>query len=220
MEGTIPAEVSNRKAREEREMLFSALEALANLTESPDGWKKFLRQSPDFLPEVAYTGLPYWNSKGSPSTEKPGFFWIRDSLRKVWRGADTLGVYLNALLGVDHDVVAIDRAWDASIQGHGGLGLSRARANWQTGDITFDFRHQFQAALFALMRESWRAKVCPECSRYFIASKTAQSYCSSVCYGSMKRKRSLDYWRRTGRANRARAVAKAKKTSRSIKKRT
>jgi hypothetical protein len=117
-------------------------------------------------------------------------------------------------------VLAIDQDLDPSIHGHGGLGLSRARANWQTGDITFDFRHPFQAAPFALMRESWRAKVCLECSRHFMASQTAQSYCSSACYGAMKRKRSLDYWRRTGSANRARAAAKAKKASQSIKRRT
>ena len=52
------------------------------------------------------------------------------------------------------------------------------------------------------MQSRWRAKICPECGKYFVATKTAQSYCSARCYEEMKRKRALDYWRETGSVNR------------------
>jgi hypothetical protein len=198
---TISTRVLNRKAGDEREGLFQALETFANMGDGRGDPKLFLRMCPRFFPEVAYSGVGTWAS--GERTTKPMIYWYRDALRTLWRGHDTNGVYLNAMLGLEWDSVEIAKAWDDAIEGLGTIGLSRPRADWASGEIILEFSTDFQRALFALMKDSWRAKVCPECKRFFIASKTAQAYCSPTCYGEMKRKYSLRYWRRTGSATRA-----------------
>lgn len=201
-EATVKARASNRKAGNERERLFSALEAFVNLGDGRRAWKLFRKQSPTFLPDFAYAGAVRWSTDESPESKKPSLYALRDGLRRVWRGIDPGGAFLNALLGVSYDDAALYKDWDESTEGGITLGMSHPHADWQTREITFDFKYEFQWALFALMKDAWRAKVCPECSRFFIATKTAQAYCSSACYGDMKRKSSLDYWRRVGSAKR------------------
>lgn len=221
MKGTVSAEVSNRKAGNERELLFAALEAFANLGDEPNAWTRFIRQWPQFLPDVAFVGAANWNFEGSSPKSRPPIYWFRNAVRSVWSGADANGALLNCLLGIDSDFSLL-RDWDDSIRGGATiLSPARPRAHWQSGEITLAFNIDFQRALFALMKDHWRAKVCPECSRYFIANKTAQAYCSSECYGESKRKRALSWWRRAGSANRTKAAKiDRKQTGRSSKRST
>ena len=71
-----------------------------------------------------------------------------------------------------------------------------------TGAITWSFGCTLQQSVYELMQQRWRAMVCPECRKFFLADKTRQVYCSSICFGEMKRKRALEYWHRKGRASR------------------
>jgi hypothetical protein len=84
--------------------------------------------------------------------------------------------------------------------------------DWWSGALQYDCEVHFQLALYELMRESWRARVCPICRRYMIAEKPANFYCSVECAGAAKRKRDLEYWRAEGGKART-----AKKKSRSHK---
>jgi hypothetical protein len=86
--------------------------------------------------------------------------------------------------------------------------------DWRSGALRYDCEVHFQFAVYDLMRESWRARVCPICRRYMIAEKPGNFYCSVECAGAAKRKRDLEYWRTEGSKART-----AKKRSPKTKKR-
>ena len=71
-----------------------------------------------------------------------------------------------------------------------------------TGRLEWTFGNTLQHGVYELMQNRWRAKVCPECGRYFIAQKTAQKHCSPKCYQEKKHKGSLDYYYRQGKDRR------------------
>src|SRR5262249_24072965 len=81
--------------------------------------------------------------------------------------------------------------------------------DWASGRVEYVSRIDFQRAIWLLFRESWRAKVCPKCSTYFLAQKPAQLYCSVSCSSAVHRASSLNWWKETGAQTRA-ASRKAK----------
>src|ERR1022692_1460581 len=99
---------------------------------------------------------------------------------------------------------------DPGVFDFGSFGPPEAKlmADWQTSGIRCEFKTNFQNAIYSLMQESWRAKICPICRKYFVAGKSAQAYCSHECYVERKNKASLDYFRKKGRAKR---VARTKR---------
>lgn len=80
--------------------------------------------------------------------------------------------------------------------------------DWGAGTVTYRSTTDFQCAIWFLFRESWRAKVCPHCTSYFIATKPAQMYCSVGCSNAAHQASSLRWWREKGSRRRARAKAK------------
>lgn len=88
-----------------------------------------------------------------------------------------------------------------------GMPPGKPLVNGITGAITWEFGCALQQSVYALMQQRWRAMICPECRKFFLADKTRQVYCSSACFGEMKRKRALDYWNRKGSAERDRRRA-------------
>ena len=70
--------------------------------------------------------------------------------------------------------------------------------SWPSGEFVYAPQNDFQATLFSLFRESWRAKICSQCERYFIAGKPAQMYCSLGCTKEIKRRRNLEWWHNEG----------------------
>ncbi|HTC95711.1 MAG TPA: hypothetical protein VK699_19875 [Terriglobales bacterium] len=225
--------VSNRKARQERELQLNSLEAFANLGEETGDWKRFQLKFPHFFPQ----GLSNWfyemaddwakiraEVPESLEPSKPSLLWYRDRLRAVWTNNDPNGINLSILLGFEEEAREAARTQfpaDPSIPAPvilpllirgkslaqsqetiGGLPRGKPRVNGLTGAIEWEFGCELQQAVYELMPNRWRARVCPECGKYFIADKTAQTYCSLQCYGEMKRKRSLDYWRREGNKKR------------------
>jgi hypothetical protein len=79
-----------------------------------------------------------------------------------------------------------------------GLPPGKPLVNGVTGAITWEFGCMLQQSVYELIGQRWRAMVCPECRKFLLADKTRQVYCSSICFGNMKRKRALDYWNRKG----------------------
>jgi hypothetical protein len=162
---------------------------------------------------------------------KPALLFYRDCLRRVWRRDDEQGTHLKLLLGFEQEVKdrhllqtpmlpgmpyegkrgklklgilipgqPLDRDRQTTFAG---LPPGKPVVNGTTGEITWEFGCTVQQSVYELMQTRWRAKVCPECKKYFLADNTRQTYCSSTCFGEMKRKRSLEYWNRKGSFARA-----------------
>ena len=93
--------------------------------------------------------------------------------------------------------------------------LARFIPDWQTGEFQYYPNTDFQRAVYLLFKQSWRAKVCIECGKYFIGDKPSQIYCSLTCNKDAKRQRNLAWWKLHGDAWRR---ARAKKPKRKGKK--
>jgi hypothetical protein len=94
-----------------------------------------------------------------------------------------------------------------------GLPEGHPTVNPVNGSIGWEFGCLIQQLVSELVgQDYWRAMVCPECSRYFIAGKTAQRYCSSSCFGKAKSKASMEFYNRKGRFLRQKKSAKRRKT--------
>jgi len=91
-----------------------------------------------------------------------------------------------------------------------GLPYGTPVVDGNSGIISWSFGSLFQRAVYDLMQDRWRAMVCPNCGKYFVADKTAQRYCSPECFGEKKGMKALDYWNRIGRAARQAKALRAK----------
>ena len=92
--------------------------------------------------------------------------------------------------------------------------LALLKPDWRSGEFHYFPRTDFQSAVYLLFRQSWRAKLCIGCGRYFIADKPPQLYCSTKCHGKVKRKRNLEWWNQEGsqrRKKKSKSKAKRKK---------
>jgi hypothetical protein len=87
----------------------------------------------------------------------------------------------------------------------GGLPAGKPVLDGNTGIISWEFGCEFQHAVYDLMQDRWRAMVCPECGKYFVAEKTAQKYCSPECWGKRKKEQALAYYNRKGKLARQKA---------------
>jgi len=217
----------NRLAKEERARLFEGLERIINAADSPEACSDLALAAPSFWPidTVGGTKPIRWDPAAWPL-----FIAFRNYLRKLWvgdvikDGTDHVfldGVYLNYLLGLDIkfasyepgqyiDAILPNRAftdaWDALKQKYPEAFVSTSAIVvpcWAGGQLTYVSANDFQKALYELLPESWRAKVCRLCTRYFIADKNAQAYCSTDCSGGNKRIRGRTYWRDKGAPRRA-----------------
>lgn len=184
---------------------------------APSGWKRpGFQSTTDWL----YAFAEEWATDPDLKTlRKPPLLWYRDRLRAVWASNDPTGANLYILFGLEKQaqtlgvVDPVDIIRPALIPGQSlnpfeqetvvGLPQGTPVVNGVTGEITWKFGCDLQQSVYDLMQCRWRAKICPECGRYYIADKTAQTFCSTRCSGEMKRKRSLKYWNREGRKNRA-----------------
>jgi hypothetical protein len=158
---------------------------------------------------------------------KTPLLWYRDRLRYVWLGDDPDGANLMVLYGFEKEASgrgklgAFIRPEAVPGQSPGiantlaGLprgqqvvtpddiaGLPEGQPFHMTGRIGWKFGCTLQQAVYELMQSRWRMKVCPECSKFFVASKTAQKHCSPECYRAKKEKQSLDYYYREGQFRR------------------
>jgi len=145
--------------------------------------------------------------------------WYRDRLRAVWAGNDPTGANLCVLYGLERRAQEIEGIRQPFVvrsllipgesmdptkhETVGGLPQGAPVVNGVTGEITWKFGCDLQQSVYDLLRCRWRAKICPECGRYYVADKTAQRHCSIPCAVKAKRRRSRDYFNREGREKRA-----------------
>ena len=177
----------------------------------------------------------YWPKAGLPL-----FCAFRDYLRRVWRsdfyrkdGSTVDGRFLEYLLGLEiryavdpprglTDAVMPDQAfrdgWLALCRQHEGVycaGVASVLPAWRNSKFEYVSSNDFQRAVNLLLSESWRAKVCRKCVKYFIADKAAQVFCSTACSNQSKLEIGRRYWREKGTVLRER---RGKKGGRSSKK--
>lgn len=88
------------------------------------------------------------------------------------------------------------------------------RAVWETGEFEFRPGNDFSAAVYALWRQRWRARVCPMCDSYFSAKQKAQKFCSEFCAQQGKREANRRWWRTSGPDWRARLFEEKRKAER------
>ncbi len=197
-------------AEEDREILFDRLERFANLGDSPEEYRRFRLDYPSFTPGEYSPGSVY---PADPERVHLIVLGHRDCLRDLWRGCDgpnkpevasaALAWLLDLKLSIPVDVVGryYKRYAIGSVARTGDACLV---PNWWAGagQVSYGTSSEFSRAVFLLWQESWRARVCRECGRYFIAGKPAQLYCSTTCYGTSKHARDLSWWRTHGAAMR------------------
>lgn len=220
--------------------LFEALAAYANMKDTPAEWQRFRLMCLDFFPQELgawmYAGAEEWH-KQPPGLKHllPPMLWYRNRLRSVWGRTDQHGYSLAILLGFNRQARAIADAHRGEI-GHEplvrtllipgqtvsmslseeatGLPEGNAIVDGVTGQIRWEFGCKLQQAIYELMQERWRTKICPTCNKYFVAMKTAQKLCSVRCSDDAKRERARTWWNEEGNERRSKA-----KQSRERKKR-
>lgn len=75
-------------------------------------------------------------------------------------------------------------------------------ADWESGEVFFELRTDFQRAVYALFRQSWRARVCRECQKLFVAVRHPQMFCSAQCSMTVKLRRNRAFWKNRGTVQR------------------
>lgn len=220
---TVQVLLPNRLAPKEKWRLWTGLEKLANLGDSFEDFTKFAKQWPTFSPIEIREG----GSRGEPTGLVADtnmhilVLMFRGDLRRVWISdpeVDALGL-ADILLGLQmepsHSAHSgaekgfrkplSRKSLIASLTPEGSNQVPvwpKVTASWKTGDFNYYPLTDFQRAFYWLFRESWRARTCARCGAYFIADKPPTLYCSTACYGEVKRERSRDWWKREGRVRR------------------
>ena len=215
-------------------MLFSRLEGFANLGDALEDFRAFFTEYPSFQPVQFYD----FRKRGTPQERQP-VVWrpefhrlsleFRDMLREVWMSGRSLGV----LLGTDAQAwkvinrstqptamqrildshkVALQKAMRAIPTNYFAV-PSEIRPDWRAGSFQYEADTDFRRAVYLLFKQSWRAKACLRCGRYFIADKPPQLYCSTKCYGQAKQDRDRDYWRNVGSERREHRLERQRKGS-------
>jgi hypothetical protein len=224
---TILGLLPNDLAPAERARLFGGLEAFVNGGDTPQDFNSLASQWPTFWPhDIDEGGNP--NRLNWSLSAHPLFLDYRDKLRKVWEGdpearlssvlAYLLGIvrineFMSAEYVLDVDAAwfgreldSTHRAWQSLLQTHPEAlqaPHSMAFPQWGLGNLRYLPRTDFEQALWLLCQENWRARVCGQCKRYFIADKAAQKYCSTRCYGQAKRGQRLEWWNSVGKIKRS-----------------
>ena len=200
-------------------LLYNGLERIVNVGDSESEYLEVPKTCDSFWPldtQDPETGRVRWH----PAAHSV-FLVFRDYLRKVCvsdRESLESG-HLDILLGLrlvfadqseethwSYQTRALNEAWAKLKETYPdiGVGLRPVVApNWGTGAFSYAPTNDFQRAIYQLFLESWRAKMCPRCSRYFIADKPGQIYCSTACSGGVKLARALEWWNREGAKRRS-----------------
>lgn len=178
------------------------------------------------LDEWMYASAENWYEelRGLPVPLVPPLLWYRNRLRSVWARNDPHGYALAILLGFEKEAENIGRDHPGEVafepivrpalipgqralkeESHG-LPPGCPVINGVTGGVSWEFGCAIQQAVYELMRERWRAKICPMCGRFFVAMRTAQRLCSTACAENKARERALTWWNETGSKRRAKAT--------------
>jgi hypothetical protein len=216
-----------------KEWFWRGLERFANTGDSMDAYQAMAKAWPSFWP------LPIQNGDGQNlawhAEAHPLFLFYRDTLRQFWTRSPVAlqdGYRIRLLFGTVMDIgllfadsplfcVPFQNAVAELKYSYPDLSLPNIQPvamfwpNWNTGSVEYLSQTDFQAAIWSLFRESWRAKVCASCSMYFFAEKAPQLYCSVSCSNAAHQSSSLKWWREKGTQRRAAQAKAARKTTNS-----
>lgn len=194
--------------------LLQGLVELANLQDDARGVQRFLDRWPNLLVgweetwrALVQAGVDFERVQGRISVAlkaemvlpQPLRYVVtaRDILRRAWRGDPHADALLLGFFGV------------------GGIGL-----DWRRGTFVYHPQTELQRALYLLLQDSARAKICanPDCpAPYFLARKLIQRYCSPECLKPFQKQWKLRWWNEVGRKERARRLKKSRKRTRTTK---
>jgi hypothetical protein len=190
------------------ENLLKAITELVNLpaNASTADCERFAKRWPGFI------GIGEQKGPDPAPPELPErFHHLRnrwDLVRSIWRGEPGSNLVLTELLIPFREYSP-------------GEPPLQMLADWRRGEFQYKPLTAFQGALYLLLRNSSRAKICenPNCQYepYFLRSKRVQSYCSSECALEFQRKWKKRWWAEHGdewrqrRQNKARAKAGRKR---------
>ena len=188
----------NRRALPDRDALFAALEPFVNCGDSAADLHRFRQQNSNLFPSDFYDQSERLAKAGKPDNF---FSWMKRQLRSVWKGRDPAGTRLEVLLGMRSVNYYGFAGGDFAAEVNEHLAIlkelihlcgtvteedvkfaanlmfpAHIRADWLGSGLQYEPAIDFQQAVYALMRESWRARVCPMCARYLIAAKPANIY--------------------------------------------
>jgi hypothetical protein len=144
--------------------------------------------------EPEWTGLNSSTPEALAETEK-----IRDKVRENEKNVDEENRSKRALRGFDPPYRrALFRVMhDPERRGYA-PGWPQINANWERGEFSYEPANDFQRAVYRLFRESWRARICRQCQKLFVAKKHPQMFCGGKCSTIARRKRDLDFWKTKG----------------------
>jgi hypothetical protein len=209
--GTIRILGLNQRASVDTQSLFAALEAFTNLGDSFEEYRAFMAAHPTFWPVEFRAGDDVFGWGKDLDLHQLTII-CRDYLRALWRGGgdvDGQSTLLKILLGLGLEGGGPEllgyKVHVSGVQGEHPPYLHTTPlmgAEWATGEFRYAPQNDFQRAVYALWRESWRARTCPECARLFIAAKPPQLYCSVPCSTAARQKRDRDNWHARGDSQR------------------
>lgn len=181
-----------RDLRRARPRLFKALGEFVNIRRDAEGWVQFRKRWPSFFPDSEYDKV----ARG----QRPSVFDYPYWLNQIWIGGET-EPYLPIMMGIKD---APAPAEDLTDDERWSLGLATLPAefalDWDAGTFRYHGSCDFQRALYLLLLDSWRARVCEKCEAKFIAARAAQKFCSTDCSESMQREFRRRWWAEHGAA--------------------
>jgi hypothetical protein len=221
-------------ARKDYQVNFLALQDFANLSDAAGDLAKFRRKHPDFAPFIVISGQGQDAKLVSPLEARflPAIVAWRDLLRHVWCGKAG-GRELDTLLGLNPEAhgawlgpapAPYVSLWNRGLEVILAAGLSvpkrppTIRARWEAAGFYYE-GEEFERAVYALWQSRWRAKVCPMCQSYFVASQKAQKFCSSFCSREGKNASNRRWWHDSGPDWRKHYLTEKAKAERKTKRR-
>jgi hypothetical protein len=202
---------------------------ILNLSETPpDDWMDFHQKWPEMFSGSAKDWAERTVAvKKMMAINLPPLLFYRNLLRRVWWNDDLDGNRLRFLLGFESEafreggfelvmwksdlppeppsgsrqIIDVGESSDNKFR-ISDLPEGKPIIDGRTGAITWEFGCPFQRAIYDLKQDRWRAMVCPQCHKYFIADKTAQKFCSSKCWGDKKAEQMREYYHRKGKMDR------------------
>jgi hypothetical protein len=189
--------------------LLKSLEEFVNMGDQLSDLKHFRKRWPDFVTKADYD----WAERDCrQESRSPWLMERKQWLRELWKGGplqDEHAHRLAMMLGIEsdsrsysHSTIGIPTGLGSTFS-EGGMELEPLRAaylpRWTTGEFDYSPRNDFQRALYLLFKNSWRAKICPQCDSYFVANKVSQRYCSTDCSDKVQSELRLRWWRQHGK---------------------
>lgn len=175
--------------------LATLLSDLANLHTSAAAIRRLREKWPDFLPEAPRNPtITIQQYAESVPKELHYVLYLRGVVQSLWVGNVDATKDLEPIL----------------LTGKIGFAIPIFNAAPQPGIIGIDWKHQsfvyrpqtlLQKALYFLMQNSHKAKVCanPDCpAPYFIGSRSNLRYCSPDCLQVVQQQAKRDWWRESG----------------------